>query len=97
MSATPTEEQIQDQVQDANTTEASAETAAAEQAFEGEDLSIPEDVPTADDPSSRATSRSLDDAGFTIDEFAALLSKYCLLYTSPSPRDAHESRMPSSA
>ena len=27
--------------------------------------------------------------------FNALLS--CLLYTSPSPRDAHESRMPSSA
>ena len=25
------------------------------------------------------------------------LSKVCLLYTSPSPRDAHESRMPSSA
>ena len=25
------------------------------------------------------------------------LDKYCLLYTSPSPRDAHESRMPSSA
>ena len=24
-------------------------------------------------------------------------SSYCLLYTSPSPRDAHESRMPSSA
>ena len=24
-------------------------------------------------------------------------SKGCLLYTSPSPRDAHESRMPSSA
>ena len=24
-------------------------------------------------------------------------SKDCLLYTSPSPRDAHESRMPSSA
>ena len=23
--------------------------------------------------------------------------KLCLLYTSPSPRDAHESRMPSSA
>ena len=23
--------------------------------------------------------------------------KACLLYTSPSPRDAHESRMPSSA
>ena len=75
MSATPTEEQIQDQVQDANATEASAET-SADQAFEAEDLSIPEDVPTADDPSSRATSRSLDDAGFTLDEFAALLSKY---------------------
>ena len=72
MSATPTEDQIQDQVQDANATEA----AAAEQAFEGEDLSIPEDVPTADDPTSRAASRSLDDAGFTLDEFAALLSKY---------------------
>ena len=26
-----------------------------------------------------------------------LESKTCLLYTSPSPRDAHESRMPSSA
>ena len=26
-----------------------------------------------------------------------ILSKACLLYTSPSPRDAHESRMPSSA
>ena len=25
------------------------------------------------------------------------LDKPCLLYTSPSPRDAHESRMPSSA
>ena len=25
------------------------------------------------------------------------LSRLCLLYTSPSPRDAHESRMPSSA
>ena len=24
-------------------------------------------------------------------------NKVCLLYTSPSPRDAHESRMPSSA
>ena len=26
-----------------------------------------------------------------------MLNKLCLLYTSPSPRDAHESRMPSSA
>ena len=28
---------------------------------------------------------------------AAMVSSVCLLYTSPSPRDAHESRMPSSA
>ena len=28
---------------------------------------------------------------------AGLTSYGCLLYTSPSPRDAHESRMPSSA
>ena len=27
----------------------------------------------------------------------ANLKRPCLLYTSPSPRDAHESRMPSSA
>ena len=27
----------------------------------------------------------------------ALKHNTCLLYTSPSPRDAHESRMPSSA
>ena len=27
----------------------------------------------------------------------SLASRSCLLYTSPSPRDAHESRMPSSA
>ena len=28
---------------------------------------------------------------------AAVDFSFCLLYTSPSPRDAHESRMPSSA
>ena len=28
---------------------------------------------------------------------ARAMPKSCLLYTSPSPRDAHESRMPSSA
>ena len=38
-----------------------------------------------------------------IDNLSSLVSKKlaeikdCLLYTSPSPRDAHESRMPSSA
>ena len=30
-------------------------------------------------------------------ESDTVLSGNCLLYTSPSPRDAHESRMPSSA
>ena len=30
-------------------------------------------------------------------EFESSLDDSCLLYTSPSPRDAHESRMPSSA
>ena len=29
--------------------------------------------------------------------FAVVLEKVCLLYTSPSPRDVEESRMPSSA
>ena len=30
-------------------------------------------------------------------EYDILIIGGCLLYTSPSPRDAHESRMPSSA
>ena len=85
MSATPTEEQVQETpTAEASSAPVTAETTAdqssaveeAEQAFAEDDLSIPEDVPSADDPSSRATSRSLDDAGFTLDEFAALLSKY---------------------
>ena len=29
--------------------------------------------------------------------YYAMKANNCLLYTSPSPRDAHESRMPSSA
>ena len=32
-----------------------------------------------------------------IDDGGWAQSMHCLLYTSPSPRDAHESRMPSSA
>ena len=31
------------------------------------------------------------------DGMSSLMYHTCLLYTSPSPRDAHESRMPSSA
>ncbi|WP_320675353.1 30S ribosomal protein S1 [Prochlorococcus sp. MIT 1341] len=41
-----------------------------------QDFDIPEEVPTADDPSSRVTKRDFNGAGFTIDEFASLLSKY---------------------
>ena len=32
-----------------------------------------------------------------LEKLKLLIYKSCLLYTSPSPRDAHESRMPSSA
>ena len=31
------------------------------------------------------------------DSFVSLMNNYCLLYTSPSPRDRQKSRMPSSA
>ena len=41
------------------------------------------------------------EAFFTVEESSKLKNDLdmqgCLLYTSPSPRDAHESRMPSSA
>ena len=36
-------------------------------------------------------------AGACLLEICRLLGKTCLLYTSPSPRDVEESRMPSSA
>ena len=39
--------------------------------------------------------RGQDGAGYASIKFD--LNPGCLLYTSPSPRDAHESRMPSSA
>ena len=38
----------------------------------------------------------LIDDGFVVDAEDSLLA-FCLLYTSPSPRDGDESRMPSSA
>ena len=63
MSATPTEEQIQNQSDPAVQEAAQAQATAVEtpeEAFEAEDLSIPEDVPTADDPSSRADRSNLD-------------------------------------
>ena len=37
------------------------------------------------------------DKGINGFELASQISKSCLLYTSPSPRDVEESRMPSSA
>ena len=35
--------------------------------------------------------------GFSRNPWDLMVSWYCLLYTSPSPRDVEESRMPSSA
>ena len=62
MSATPTEEQVQE-VSTGATEEAAAEATSStvedgEQAFAEEDLSIPEDVPSADDPSAGPTPQS---------------------------------------
>ena len=44
-------------------------------------------------PVTRRLRREMEEAGFSVNEPRTT----CLLYTSPSPRDAHESRMPSSA
>ena len=41
--------------------------------------------------------RTWDSRWYADRNYGELLHKDCLLYTSPSPRDAHESRMPSSA
>ena len=35
--------------------------------------------------------------GWTVEEAATMVDSFCLLYTSPSPRDRQKSRMPSSA
>ena len=40
---------------------------------------------------------NLEDFNQMFRQYADGLLHACLLYTSPSPRDAHESRMPSSA
>ena len=37
---------------------------------------IPKNIPAADDSSSRINKSDLESAGFTLDEFASLLSKY---------------------
>ena len=43
------------------------------------------------------TVRGLMAGSQSVTSFVLSLLQACLLYTSPSPRDAHESRMPSSA
>ena len=43
------------------------------------------------------TKMAMSDAQLMHAEKMARGEEACLLYTSPSPRDAHESRMPSSA
>jgi len=57
-----------------STTEADLDLAAEEAA--DLDLAALEEVPSADISSSRGAGRSNDDVGFTLDEFASLLSKY---------------------
>ena len=41
--------------------------------------------------------QTISDFPLAYETYGKLNDKNCLLYTSPSPRDAHESRMPSSA
>ena len=72
MSVTPTSE-----IDSIDTTEVtSSDVDLVAGAATEEDLPIPEDVPSADDSSSRVSTSQTDGIGFTIDEFAALLSKY---------------------
>ncbi|MCP4506616.1 MAG: 30S ribosomal protein S1, partial [Fuerstiella sp.] len=71
MTVTPTDPSQESAVDTAeavtSATEAVAEGSADQADFgTDEDLGIPEDIPTADDPSSRATSRDMDSAGFTL-------------------------------
>ncbi len=80
MSASSTE-QIQDSA--ANTTTAdqainspNEENKASKKDLANENQIIEEEVPTADDPTSRVSKKDLEGAGFTLDEFASLLSKY---------------------
>ena len=66
MTVTPTDPSQESAV---DTAEAVSSEAVADQSAEqadfgaDDDLGIPDDIPTADDPSSRATSRDMDNAG----------------------------------
>ncbi len=59
---------------DISSTEAELDLAA--EAAADLDDAIAEEVPAADDSDSRTSVRDLDGVGFSLDEFAALLSKY---------------------
>ena len=49
-------------------------------------------------PTLKATKKQIPMlAAYGVIGFAAVQAGYCLLYTSPSPRDRQKSRMPSSA
>jgi small subunit ribosomal protein S1 len=69
MTATPTSTPTEIDLPDLEA--ASASAAAADL-----DLDIPEEVPAADASSSRGSSRDSEGVGFTLDDFASLLSKY---------------------
>ena len=55
-------------------------------------------IMTLDTETADLTGNVYDIAFVVHEKNGTILETYtCLLYTSPSPRDAHESRMPSSA
>ena len=56
------------------------------------DVKLSNEIVTAHCPNTGSMKGLLDEGNEVY-----LLPNNCLLYTSPSPRDAHESRMPSSA
>ena len=60
------------------------------------DAKVPEDSDMRGQFGPR-TKDTVDKANQLLDDFSNMLIKSCLLYTSPSPRDVEESRMPSSA
>ena len=65
----------------------STDTGIAEDSGIAEDLPVPAE-PVAEDPADTGTVQATDSGSSDSD---------CLLYTSPSPRDKRQSRMPSSA
>ena len=68
MTVTPTSLTEIDDLQESDTASLAAEADL--------DLDIPEDVPSADASSSRGAARDSEGVGFTLDDFASLLSKY---------------------